>query len=129
MAAGAQSWGTVITWDSTFFAQITSVTWGGVERLAIETTHLGTTTSKTFTPDDLYDAGTVDVEFYFDPTLSPSIDATGTSSVVVNWSGLGTGNIWTSTTSFMTNFQAGAAMGELMTASATIKCNGAIAVS
>ena len=89
MAAPQQAWGTVITWDSSFFAQITSVSWSGMERASIETTHMGTTGAKTFAPDDLYDAGGVDVELLFDPTLSPSLDSAGTATVTVNWSGLG----------------------------------------
>jgi uncharacterized protein RhaS with RHS repeats len=129
MAAGAQSWGTVVTWDSSFFAQITSVSWSGIERASIETTYLGTTTAKTFTPDDLYDAGAIDVELFFDPTLSPSIDATGVATVTVDWSGIGTGNIWSNAAAFMTNFQAGASMGELMTASATLKASGAFTIA
>ena len=128
MAAGQQAWGTVITWDSSFFAQITSVSWSGWERASIETTHLGTSASKTFTPDDLYDPGGVDVELYFDATLSPTIDSTGTATVTVNWSGLGSGNQWAAV-AFMTSFSASAGMGELMTASATLKASGAITVS
>ena len=128
MAAPQQAWGTVITWDSSFFAQITSVSWSGMERASIETTHMGTTGAKTFAPDDLYDAGGVDVELLFDPALSPSLDAAGTATVTGNWSGLGASNQW-SATAFMTSFSASASLGELITASATLKATGALTVA
>ena len=124
MAAGEQSWGTVITFSSGFFAQITSVSWSGIERASIETTHLGTTTAKTFAADDLYDIGTVDVELYFDASSAVPI-AGAAATVAVNFSGSST---WSATACF-TSFSATASMGELMTASASLKATGAITVS
>ncbi len=122
-----QSWGTVITWETGFFAEITSVTWDGIERAPVETTHLGTTTAKTFDEDELYDLGSLNVELFFVPDTTLPITEAG-ESCTVNWSGAGSGSIWGGT-AFMTGFQTGASMGELMTASATLKYTGALAIT
>ena len=126
MAIGA-SQGTVITFDSSFFAAITGVNWSGVNRAAIETTTLGTTTAKTFIADELFDAGGLDCDFLFNGGARPPIDD-AVSALTIQWGGLGTGYNWAAS-GFMTDFSATAGLGEMLTASGTIKFTGTITIS
>lgn len=56
------------TWDTA--AVITSITPDAITREALDTTHLGTTTAKTFIPSDLRDNGGFSIEFIADAATS-----------------------------------------------------------
>lgn len=91
---------------------------------------MGTTTNHTFMPADLVDRGEINLTFHFDPSLTPPI-ASAAETVTVRWptpAGLSNGATWVATC-FMTNYTPGAQIGELMTATATLKVSGAVTIT
>lgn len=62
--------------SSGFSAHITHIDHSGISRAVVETSHLGTTTARTFIPGDLYDGGTVALDLNFDPNDQPPITST-----------------------------------------------------
>lgn len=111
--------GTTITFDSGFFAQILSVNHSGISRGSIDTTHMGTTTARTFAATDLFDAGELEVEIHFNPDTRPPIDdAAETCTVTFPSTATLAGS------AFMTGFQYGDPLEDKMTATATLKFSG-----
>ena len=51
--------------------QITEMNWGGIDREMVETTHLATTTAKTYLPGDLYDPGELSLSVFYEPGNEP----------------------------------------------------------
>lgn len=57
--------GASITFESSFFAQVTSFSFTGAARAALPTTHMTTTTGDaTFLASDIKDRGSLEVEFF-----------------------------------------------------------------
>jgi len=56
---------------SSFTAQIVSMDVSGITRVAIPSSHLGTTSAHTFLRGDLYDPGSLDLEIFHDPAKYP----------------------------------------------------------
>lgn len=118
--------GTSVSFATGFFAEIIDISWSGVSREVIETTHMGTTTARTYTPGDLYDPGEAQVQIAFAPgTAPPWGDAAET--VTVTWPDAGAAT-WAAS-GFMSDFEGGAAIEERMTATATLKFSGSITVT
>ena len=70
-----EGFGTTVTFDSGFFAEILNVGWDGIERGAVDTTHMLTTDGwMTFEPSDLKNPGELSVELQFNPDDEPPID-------------------------------------------------------
>jgi hypothetical protein len=125
MAAVDIGTGTTITFDGGFFAQILDVSHGGIERGAINTSHMGTTVAHTFLHTDLYDPGELTVELHFNPaTAPPWLVADGEEAVTVTFPDATT---WAAN-GFLTGFEYGDPLEEKMTATATIKFTGAITI-
>ena len=111
--------GLTITFDTGFFAEILDVSGPGASRESLKTTHMGTTTAHTFTPANLVDWGEMGVEMAFAPGTRPPIDAAAENCTVTYSDG--------STVvgeAFMTGFEPGAPLEEMMTADATLKFSG-----
>jgi len=118
--------GTTITFGtSSFSANLLSVGGPGRSRGSIETSHMGTTTSHTFIPDDLVDNGEVSLEFEFNGYDTPPING-AVETITIAWGG--TGDTW-AFSGFMTNYEPSAAMGDRMTATATLKVTGDITIT
>ena len=117
--------GSSVAFNSSFFAQITNIDWGGLSRESVETTHMGTTTARTFKESDLYDAGELTVNGLFDPATRPPIDD-ASEELTLTWAA--SGNTWKAQ-GFMTGFSATGAMEEMMTFSGTVKLSGDITVT
>ena len=118
--------GTVLTLAG-WTAELISVDGWSLSRDSFETSHMGTTTAKTFTPADLEDNGELNCVFEFEGADAPPIGSAPASGEI-NWAGGGTGDKWTATM-HMINFEPGATMGERMTASATFKISGDVGIS
>ncbi len=112
------------TWDTN--ALITSIQPEAVTRAALETTHLGTATARTFIPEDLVDNGGFTIDFLSNgsdanailPVLQAAETITITYAVVSTSS---TGHIITGS-GFCTEFTPGTAqVGELIKGSAKFK--------
>lgn len=113
--------------SSSFTANITAINGEGIERPAIDTTHLGTTTARTFIPGDLVDHGTLTLEIQFDPDDYPPIKlAAETITVTFPLAGSGTAAAKWEFSGFATGFDYGVPLEELMTGSLTIKVTGDI---
>ena len=58
--------GTTVTFATTVFApQVTNVSWDGISREAIDSSHMGTTGARTSVAGDLYDPGELTLEIWF----------------------------------------------------------------
>ena len=95
----------------------------------LETTHLGTTTAKTFQPAKLYDPGEVSVTVHHDPSLALLISSV--AEVITVTYPLETGES-TAATAVFTGFVTGQGgetfkVGELIATKLKIKVTGAIA--
>ena len=106
---------------------VTEITWSGWSREVIETTHLGTTTSRTYRPDDLYNPGEVNLEIQFDPALTTDIGRAMTvtsETITIDWNG-GADN-WTAA-GFISNFDGPVSSdAALVTGTITFKLTGDI---
>lgn len=110
--------------DSNFTGAITSVEWSGWSAESVETTHMGTSTARTFISGDLYDPGEITLEGHFQPTNAlPTWGTAG--SIVISFAGVGTTNRWT-VSGFITEFSIGDPLEDIMTFSATFKCTGSV---
>ena len=112
---------TTVVFGGGFAMVVTSVDSFTRTRAVVENSNMGTTLDKTFIPDDLEES-TLSVTGHFDGTLSPPIDAAA-ATVTVDWAGGGVGSKY-SGSGIMTNFTAGASMGEMMTGSYDIQFSG-----
>ena len=124
MAAPIISTGASITFSSGFLAQITSINHSGIERPAIDTSHFGTTTARTFIVGSLFDAGTLEVGLVFDPDTKMPITGAA-ESVTITYSD---GSTWVAS-GFLTGFTVTAQLEERVEATATLKFTGDITVT
>lgn len=136
--AGDQATGISITFDSGFFAMITDVSWDGISRGSIETTHSETSPTngavwRTFQPSELIDAGSLQVEIQFEKNTTPPWDAAAeTCTVTFPQASVETGSAATwAASAFMTDFSynANPLSDDLMSATCTLKFSGAITIT
>lgn len=120
-------YGTTVTVGTGLQAEVYEVTWGGMERASVETTHLTTATPKTFIPSDIYDPGTLDFTLAFLPTELPDIGA-ATATTTIDWMGNGVNNKWAASM-FQTSHEAAATIEERVESSVSMKVSGAITIS
>lgn len=112
---------------SGFTANIASISHDGIERTAIPTTHLGTTTAMTFIPGDLFDPGELSLDIQFDPDDYPPIDQPAETITVTFPLGSGGSSAATwAASGFATGFSYAVAVEELMTGTLTVKFTGDI---
>jgi len=118
--------GSTITFGTSgFSAELMSLSGPSIERASVETTHMGTTTAKTFTPGDIYDGGSITCEFQYDAGDTPPV-AGAAETITIAWGGSGTFSF----SGFMTSYSINGEQGDnLMTASMGIKVTGAVTFS
>lgn len=123
------STGATIAFSTGFFAEILAISWSGIERESIETTHMGSTGGyKQFLPGNLSDPGELEVEMFLAPETIPPINgAAETVTVTLPSAGAGGTSTW-SASGFMSGFEWEAPVEEAMKATGTIKLTGAITV-
>lgn len=109
-----------------FLAQPTSISHSGIERPAVDTTHLGTTAARTFKSGELYDPGEVTVALLLDPTTAPPIISTATGTLTITYMALG---VWKVPSAICTGFSITNALEERIEAEMTFKLSGALTVS
>ena len=112
---------TIVFGTSSFAGELISIDGWARARDFFETSHMGTTTAKTFSPADLQDPGEISGVFEFEGADAPPIGAVA-ETITVTWGGSGS---WAAS-GFMTAFEPQAQMGERMTASFTLKLSGAV---
>ena len=108
---------------ATWAASIQSISWSGITRESVATSHLETTGGRTFIPGDLYDPGDLELEVQYDPDDRPPF-----SGVAETWTityPLAAGSATAAThaaTGFVTSFTPGQAeVDTLMVSSITVK--------
>ena len=109
-----------------FTAEATSISMSLYQRTAVDTSHLGTTNARTFIPGDLYDPGTVEIEFQVDAGdnyATPAVAAA--SNLVITWE---TGDTVTAS-AFVTGIDWNIPLEELQTGTISFKLAGAITIS
>ena len=121
--------GATISFDdeSSFMAEITDISWDGIDRAAIDISHMGTVGGRTFLPGDLYDPGELTVELHLDQDTTPPWDESAETVTVTLKDGAATAT-WVAT-GFLTGFNWNAPLEDKMTATAVIKFTDEIAVS
>ncbi len=105
-----------------------SISMSGVSRESIETTNLATTGGRTFIPGNLYDPGSLEVEFHVDndtPATTMNVntiltDATTTWVILNPEGGKYDGN------GFVTDFNWTYPLEDVASGSFTLKCSGSI---
>lgn len=128
---------TVVFGTSAFTANLTSVTWDGMDRASVETSHMGTAApgagkhgNKTYIPGDFSDPGEVTMEIHFDPDKEPPIDQP-IETITVSFplvAGDATPASWAAS-GFVTSFSVNDPIEDLMTATMVIKLSGNITLT
>jgi hypothetical protein len=112
-------------------ANLMSVEVSGVAREAIESSHLGTTTARTFVVGDLYDPGTIEAEIQYDtedPMTNMAVYDDAASVLTLTFP-LATGDATAATlaaSAFVVDHSISVGLEELVTATFTFKLSGAI---
>lgn len=123
------STGATVSFSSGFFGEMLNISWGSMERGAIETTHMGTAAGfKQFIPGNLFDPGELEIEFNFQAEKTPPFTgAAETITVTYNSDGAGATSTW-SALGFLTKFESEAPVEEVMKGKATVKFTGPITI-
>jgi len=119
---------TITFGTSSWSANITSIDWSGISRESIETSHLGTTTDKTYIAAALTDPGELSLTVNFDPDTPPPYQSAA-ETVTLTFpvpSGKSTGATYAAT-GFITSFSMGPIVNDgLVEANVTVKFSDAI---
>ncbi len=115
---------TIVFGTTGFTAELIDIDSPEASREAVETTHQGTTTARTFMPQDLVDWGGLDISFAFDPGTDPPIDELA-EAITITWPDSET---W-AFSGFMTNYRGTAPLNDKMTGTATVKVTGDVTVT
>ena len=123
---------TAVFGTSGFTSEVVDVSWGGIARESHEVSHQGTAApgagkfgNREFIPGDLSDPGELSLELHFDADQEPPIDAVA-ETLTITWpkaAADATAATWAASV-FVTSFDVGASLDEVMTASMTVKVTG-----
>lgn len=117
---------TAVFGTSAYGPQLKSVDVDGPKREVIESTHMGTTTARTWIPAQLYDGGEVSMEAFHNGTDRPDTAiATAAETLTITWE---SGKTWAMSV-ILTGFSASAKIGEAQTQTIKAKITGAITVT
>ena len=128
---------TIVFGTSGFTAEITDISWSGISREIIDTTHLGTSPasgseigSKTFLAGDLTDPGEISLEGHFDPDQIPPLEAAAETVTITFPLPVGgtTAATWAASCQ-LTSYDPSIPLEDKMTFSATLKVVGPITVT
>lgn len=121
--------GATITFGSSFFSGIRSMSWSGISREAVDVSSQDSTSAMDFLPADLYDPGELSIEGVLGADMDWTTPiAAAAESVTVTLplkSGQATAESWAAS-GFMTSYEPDVPYDGEMTYSATIKFTGAI---
>ena len=114
---------TVVFGTSAFSAQILDIRPPGAKRGEIDTSHMGTSVNKTFTPEDFVDRGEMEMDIHFNPDTTPPI-AAAAETITITFPAAAT---W-AFTGFVTEYMPDAPLNNKMTATVKVKVSGAITI-
>lgn len=129
------SFGSILTNASnTTTFKVTGISWSGIMRDVVESSHMLTTGGKEYIASETYDPGDLSVDILFDPTVNPlnAITNVATNQVVfVRFSNGGTAagstSAW-SANGYLSAFDIGVPRDALMTGTCKIKLSGNIGI-
>jgi len=126
--------GVTITFSTGFFAELTNLSWTGINRTAVATSHSGTTGGMTFRPSDLYNAGTLEIQGHFDHDKLLITPMTGSAETVTVTFPLDTGETTASTwvaSGFLVDFSfsGGTVDDDAASYSASLKLTGGVTIT
>ena len=113
--------GITVTFSSGYLAKIEDVSYDGMERGSVETTHAGTTGGDTFIPLTTYNPGQLTTLLQFDTNVAPPIQGAA-ETVTVNLPPSGANTM--SASGFMTSFNFTNPIKDKVMATATIQLSG-----
>lgn len=116
--------GTMISFASSFFAEILSVTPPGPTREAINVSHMGTTVAHVKKPVDLVDWNEAEIEMAFDPSVTIPI-ADAEEEIIITFPDSASSTM--TFQGFMTGFTMSIPLEDKMTATATLTVTGNVA--
>jgi hypothetical protein len=114
--------GSAFTFES-MSAELLDISGPGIERGAIDVSHMGTTDAHEYIGKMLADWGEVKLELAFDGELPTAMSQTTASDATIKW-GTGSGAKTWSFHALMTKFEPKAPFEDRMTASMTLKISG-----
>lgn len=112
--------GSSITLAGGAVGTVTALSGIGGSRETIDTSNLATTGGRTFVPSDLVDYGEISVEGHWDGTAPQITGSTAAYSITI---GTTTTKVW-SGSGFVSSWESGTPMDDLISFSLTIKCTG-----
>lgn len=119
--------GTTLTLaTSTWTVEIQDINFSGWSREFIDTSHMGTTTARTFSPHDLYDGGEVTIDYHFNPDTATNLPPIGAAAETFTIGSISNTNDDISFSGFVTNNDISIPFEDKMTGTVTIKVTGAI---
>ena len=114
---------TVTFGTSTFAAQLLDIDWSGRTRDALDSTHMGTSGTKTYIPADLRDGGEISLTYYFDCSdATDTLLAAAAETVTVAWAA---NRSWAASC-FCTEVGASAQIGDTMKQTVKLKVAGTV---
>ena len=129
-----EGFGASITFQTGFFAKITNISWSGISRNSLETTHnASTANAKTFIPSSVYDPGEMALDLRLDPDMSTLVTAMTASPETVTLTfpinpDKTTAATWAAS-GFLTELGALVPMDDVMGMTANLKFTGPITVT
>jgi len=123
--------GTSITFQSGFFAEITDVKISGIARESVDVTNFASTNGwKEFIPSEMKDGGELEVEIIHDTNDAAPVDqASETVTITFPLKGAESSGATYASSGFMTNYDITVPGEDKITATATIKFSGAPTVT
>ena len=124
--------GTTITFGTSgFTSELLSISWSGIARESVHTSHMGTAApgadkfgNRTFLPGDLADPGEITAEFHFDPSQDPIINEAAETITIT----FPSGSTWAAS-GFVTSFEFDDPMEDKMTATVVVKLSGNVTMT
>lgn len=118
--------GTTVAWTtSTTLNALKVMDVRGINRTCedVETTHMGTTVTKTFQPSDLKDEGEFVIVYQYDPAVDITVGAAA-ETLTIDWGGTGNTSVGSAYRKGTGPVQVTAAASELATIEVTCRCAG-----
>ena len=113
---------------SSYSAALMSVSWSGITRPAVKTSHMGSTVADAFIVGDFYDAGEIQATFQFDGTAAKQPPIGGVAEIITIVVAGDTGVSSWRATGFISDTSWDGPLEDLMIVSCTIKTTGAISI-
>jgi len=125
MAAQVSTGATIEFGTSGFTAEIVDFTPPPASREALDTSHQGTKTAKTFTPAKLVDWGELTFQIHADPATDPPINSSPEDITIT----FAEDNDTWQFSGFITGYELSGTLEELITGTVTVKVTGDVTIS